>query len=75
MAWYVDISLKSGKNIVIDNLKSINKQSSTDGSVAKIVKFDDFYLTKGQRLSFVGETAIATLTSDEIEYIEFKQHN
>ena len=75
MSWYADINLKSGKNIIVDNLNLINKLSTVDSSVEKITDFNAFFLLKNQRLSFIGEKSIATLMSDEIEYIEFKQHD
>lgn len=74
MAWYANISLKSGRNVVVSNLKSINKSSSSDSSVTKIVNFEEYHLMHGQKLTFVGES-ISTLISDEIEYVEFRQHD
>jgi len=73
MGWYADITLKSGKNIIVDKLQSINKQSSIDSSIHKITDYTTFFLLKGQRLSFVGENSMVTLMSDEIEYVELKK--
>ncbi|UZQ86005.1 hypothetical protein ODU73_000398 [Thermoclostridium stercorarium] len=75
MSWYANITLKSGKNIIVDDLQSINKQNSTDSSIKKITDFSTFFLLKGQRLSFVGQKSIVTLMSDEIEYVEIVQND
>jgi len=45
MGWYADITLKSGKNIIVDKLQSINKQSSTDSSIHKITDYTTFFIT------------------------------
>jgi hypothetical protein len=71
--WYANIFLKSGRNITLSELQSINKH--TDSSTIKITKFDEFCISKGQRLTFVGKTSIVTLLSDEIEFIEISQAN
>ena len=75
MTWYVDINLKSGKNIIIDNLQSIIAQFNADNTSKKITDYSEFFLQKNHRLSFVGAKSIAVLSSDEIEYVEFKQCN
>ena len=73
--WAANIQLKSGKNVLVEDLQSINKQSIVDSSVSKITKFDEFHLLHGQRLSFVGKSTIVTLLSDEIEYVELNKYN
>mgnify|MGYP000910280877 CR=1 FL=1 len=75
MMWTADIYLKSGKNIIVRNLQSINKLSSTDSSITKITDFQEYHLLKGQRLSFVGELTVVTLLSEDIEYIQISKQD
>lgn len=73
MAWYAEIRLKSGNVVNVGNLLSVNKQSSTDSSITKVVDFKTFHLASSQRLTFVGEKESVTLGSTEIEYVKFIQ--
>ncbi|MDU4891012.1 MAG: hypothetical protein E6344_18075 [Clostridium sp.] len=65
------ISLKSGRQIDIDNFKYITYPSNVDSkSITKVETFDNFYLYD-KLLTFVGESDILTLKSSEIEFIKF----
>lgn len=75
MFWYADINLKSGKNIIVEKLQSINDQYGADNTTTKITDYNDFFLQAHHRLSFVGEKSIAVLSSEEISYVELKQCN
>ncbi|WP_113675489.1 hypothetical protein [Vallitalea guaymasensis] len=57
------ISLKSKRFVEIDDLQSINKLSPFDSSVTKITDFDNYHLTSGQNLTFVGQSKTVTLNS------------
>lgn len=74
MPWNVNIVLKSGKNIVVDKLVSINTKMTSDDSIKKMEDFKSFHLSQNQRLSFVGEKGVATLISNEIEYVEIYEY-
>lgn len=70
MVWYANVVLKSGNNVLIDNLMSINTKSTSDSSIKEIKDFKTFHLTISQRLSFIGENSVVSLMSDEISYVE-----
>lgn len=74
MVWLADIYLKSGKNVIVDNLVSVNEQSGYDSSISKITDFSTYHLTNGQRLTFIGDP-IVSLLSDGIDYVQFVEHN
>ncbi len=74
MTWYVNISLKSSRYVTIDNLQSVNEQSGYDGSIEKYSNFEEFHLVNGQNLTFIG-SSVVTLSSNDIEYIEFNKKN
>lgn len=73
MAWNADIVLKSGKNVLVEKLSTINTKSSTDSSVKELKDFRTFHLNRGQRISFVGEKSVVSIISDEIEYVELSE--
>ena len=64
----VDITLKSGKNIIVEDFMHISYPSS--GKSIIVEKFDDFYLYN-RLLTFVGKSLIVTLNSTDIEFIKF----
>jgi hypothetical protein len=67
----VNINLKSGKNMVVDELEYINERSPVTGDAKKITAFRDFYISRGYELTFVGRTTSVAVSSNEIEYIKF----
>lgn len=65
------ISLKSGREVEIEEFKYITYPSeSSSESMKKIETFDDFYLYP-RFLTFVGKSDILTLDSSDIEFIKF----
>lgn len=64
----VRINLKSGKFVDIDKFKYLTYPSSE--KTLKVTAFENFYLYD-RLLTFVGETSIVTLNSNDIEFIEF----
>jgi len=64
----VDIILKSGKSIVIEDFKHIAYPSDDESIIVK--KFDNFYLYN-RLLTFVGDSTIVTLNSEDIEFVRF----
>lgn len=75
MVWTANIVLKSGKNIIVENLVSINTKNGADSSVKELKDFRTFHLSRAQRLSFVGSSSVASLMSDDIEYVELSEKN
>ncbi len=71
MTCNINIELKSGKLIQMENLISINTQSSVDSSVSSTSDFKAFHLIPSQRLTLVAKETIVSLNSSEIEYVQF----
>ena len=68
MAVTADIVLKSGKNIIINNLKSIDTPNSS------ITNFSEFYIHDPELLNFVGASSCVAVNATSIEYVEFKNY-
>ena len=63
-----DIVLKSGKNIIINNLKSIDTPNSS------ITNFSEFYILNNEFLNFVGDSSCVAINAISIEYVEFQNY-
>lgn len=63
-----DIVLKSGQNIIINNLKSIDTPNSS------ITNFSEFYIHDPELLNFVGASSCVAVNAISIEYVEFKNY-
>ena len=68
MAVTADIVLKSGQNIIINNLKSIDTPNSS------ITNFSEFYIHDPELLNFVGASSCVAVNAISIEYVEFKNY-
>ncbi len=68
MAVTADIVLKSGQNIIINNLKSIDTPNSS------ITNFSEFYIHDPELFNFVGASSCVAVNAISIEYVEFKNY-
>lgn len=68
MAVTADIVLKSGQNIIINNLKSIDTPNSS------ITNFSEFYIHDPELLNFVGASSCVAVNAISIEYVEFQNY-
>ncbi|MFZ7120725.1 MAG: hypothetical protein ACOWWH_07220 [Eubacteriaceae bacterium] len=68
-----NIHLKSGKEIIVDDLQTIYSKTYSGTTSIKIEDFTDFFLNSKEKLIFVGKPSIVTLISDEIAYVELKE--
>jgi len=66
----VYISLKSGKEILVDNFQYITSPGYGDGKMTKVEEFEEFYLYD-KMLTFVGKNDIVSLSSTDIEFVKF----
>lgn len=73
MTWNVDIKLRSGSILKIEDLKTINNKNPLDSSIINTDKFHTFHLSNGQHLTFISEGHIISLSSNDIEYLNFKE--
>lgn len=73
MKWKVDIKLRSGNILTVDDLKTINNKNPLDSSIIDTDKFHTFHLSNGQHLTFIGDNHIITLSSTDIEYLNFTE--
>ncbi len=64
--WKTQIKMKSGSVIKVNNLQSITRGKE------EIKDFKTFKLYNGL-LSFVGTSTIASLSSDDIEFVLFQE--
>jgi hypothetical protein len=75
VAWTVDISLKSGKNVIVEDLQSVNILSNFDSTIKKTIKFGEFHLEANQNLTFAGKSSSISLSSNDIEYVQFDNND
>ena len=73
MAWTAMISLKTGDYVTVENLVSVDRKNSMDGSTIETTDFKSFQLPKGQ-LSFIGEKNTVAIHSNEIKYVQLSQN-
>lgn len=67
----VYITLKSGKEVNVDDFQYLTYPSKSDSKNITTVKtFENFYLYD-RLLTFVGKDNIVTLHSNDIEFIKF----
>ncbi len=69
LSWNAFIQLKSESSILVESLKSINVQNSSDSSITSTTDFESYHLLPSQRISFIGVNHVVTLISDSIEYV------
>lgn len=68
MAVTANIILKSGQNIIINNLKSIDTPNSS------ITNFSEFYILNNELLNFIGDSSCVAINAISIEYVEFQNY-
>lgn len=73
MAWNVEIKLRESRDVLIQDLKSINTQSSSDSSITSLTDFEKFHLVQNQRLSFLSENQIFSIDSSDILSVLFRK--
>ncbi|KOY81277.1 hypothetical protein I6G82_02705 [Lysinibacillus macroides] len=73
MAWNVEIKLRESRDVLIQDLKSINTQSSSDSSITSLTDFEKFHLIQNQRLSFLSENQIFSIDSSDILSVLFRK--
>lgn len=73
MAWTAMILLKTNDYVTVENLVSVDRKNSMDGSTIETTDFKSFQLPKGQ-LSFIGEKNIVAIHSNEIKYVQLSQN-
>lgn len=73
MSWLANINLKSGRNVIVYELNTINLKTMINSSVQEITDFKSFHLSPGFKIVFVGKQ-IVSVVSDEIEYLEIKPY-
>ncbi|WP_313413214.1 hypothetical protein [Sedimentibacter sp.] len=71
MTWIADIHLKSGGNVVVENLECIQTKYDADINHVprKYTDFKDFIFLNQNFLSFSGKDITVTLPGNTIEYI------
>lgn len=70
MANCAEIVLKSGNNIIVDFLQSVNFCNTEDDTPNVVREFKNFYLDE-KFLTFVGKNTIVSLNSTSIDYVIF----
>ena len=73
MAWNVEIKLRESRDVLIQDLKSINTQSSSDSSITSLTDFEKFHLIQNQRLSFLSDNQIFSIDSSDIISVLFRK--
>ncbi len=66
----VNIKLKSGENLIVEDLVKIDHKNSRDGSNVSETDFEDFQVYTGYTYRFIGKT-IVIISGMEILYLEF----
>lgn len=65
----VDVYFKSGKTIEIANVSEIRFSGSANSSAKTIKDPDEFQLSPGKRITFIGQIQNLTLDSNDVESV------